>query len=188
MSHTRVNDEVAINAMMSEMYQAWAANDADGFVRYYADDATAILPGSLRGSRKAIRDSMAAGFDGPLKGSSTVDRQLSLRFVGEDAAIADQRGRDPVCRRGRRPGGAKDSRDLGVREAGWSMDGRRLSQQSRPTRRSTPDRVACAAYRRPPAPTPPGGRHGDDSVGRFDGAAWARRAAPSLSSERRNLW
>jgi uncharacterized protein (TIGR02246 family) len=92
MSHSRVDDEVAINAMLTEMYQAWAANDADGFVKYYTDDATAILPGSLRSSRQAIRQSMAAGFDGPLKGSSTVDRQLKLRFVGEDAAIAISEG------------------------------------------------------------------------------------------------
>ena len=92
MSHSRVDDEIAINAMLNEMYQAWAANDSDGFVRYYADNATAILPGSLRGNRQAIRDSMAVGFDGPLKGSSTVDRQLSLRFVGDDAAIAISEG------------------------------------------------------------------------------------------------
>jgi uncharacterized protein (TIGR02246 family) len=92
MSHHRAEDEVAINAMLSEMYRAWAANDADGFVRYYTDDATAILPGSLRGSRRVIRDSMAAGFTGPLKGSSTVDRQLSLRFVGENTAIAVSEG------------------------------------------------------------------------------------------------
>ncbi len=92
MSHNRVDEEVAINAMLSEMYQAWANNDADGFVKYYTHDATAILPGSLRGSRQAIRDSMAAGFDGPLKGSSIVDRQLSLRFVGDDTAIATSEG------------------------------------------------------------------------------------------------
>ena len=35
---------------------------------------------------------MAAGFEGPLKGSSTVDKQLSLRFVGEEAAIAISEG------------------------------------------------------------------------------------------------
>jgi uncharacterized protein (TIGR02246 family) len=92
MPHNRVEDEAAINAMLSEMYQAWAANDADGFAKYYNDDATAILPGSLRGSRKVIRDSMVAGFDGPLRDSSTVDRQLSLRFIGEDAAIAVSEG------------------------------------------------------------------------------------------------
>lgn len=88
MSDTRSEDQVAINAMLREMYQAWADNDADGFVKYYLDDATAILPGSMRGSRTMIRDSMAAGFEGPLKGSSTVDKQLSLRFVGQEAAIA----------------------------------------------------------------------------------------------------
>ena len=92
MSHSRTDDEAAINVMLSEMYQAWADNDADGFVKYYTDDATAILPGSLRGSRKVIRDLMAAGFEGPLKGSSTVDKQLSLRFVGQDAAIAISEG------------------------------------------------------------------------------------------------
>ena len=92
MSHNRVEDEVAIKAMLSEMYQAWVDNDADRFVEHYTDDATAILPGSLRGSRKVIRDLMAAGFEGPLKGSSTVDKQLSLRFVGHDGAIAISEG------------------------------------------------------------------------------------------------
>lgn len=92
MSHSRSDDEAAINVMLSEMYQSWTDNDADGFVKYYTDDATAILPGSLRSSRKVIRDLMAAGFEGPLKGSSTVDKQLSLRFVGQDAAIAISEG------------------------------------------------------------------------------------------------
>jgi uncharacterized protein (TIGR02246 family) len=88
MSHNRTEDEAAINAMLSEMYQYWTDNNADGFAKYYTEDATAILPGSLRGSRQVIRDMLAAAFDGPLKGSSTVDRQLSIRFVGEDVAIA----------------------------------------------------------------------------------------------------
>ena len=83
----RTTDEIAINEMLSETYQAWETNDADGFVKHYKEDATAILPGSLRGSRQAIRDSMAAGFAGPLKGSTSVDKQISLRFVGENAAI-----------------------------------------------------------------------------------------------------
>jgi uncharacterized protein (TIGR02246 family) len=33
---------------------------------------------------------MAAGFAGPLKGSSTVNKQLSLRFLGEDGAVATE--------------------------------------------------------------------------------------------------
>ena len=39
MSHNRVEDEVAIKAMLSEMYQAWVDNDADRFVGHYTDDA-----------------------------------------------------------------------------------------------------------------------------------------------------
>ncbi|GAA3651017.1 hypothetical protein GCM10022237_08450 [Nocardioides ginsengisoli] len=84
----RTVDTAAIDAVLAETYQAWADNDADGFVRHYTEDATAVLPGSLRGSRAAVRDAMAAGFAGPLAGSTTVDRRVSLRFVGDDAAIA----------------------------------------------------------------------------------------------------
>ncbi|HET6987680.1 MAG TPA: SgcJ/EcaC family oxidoreductase, partial [Kribbella sp.] len=53
----------------------------------YTADATAIMTGSLRASRDAVRESMALAFEGPLKGSSTYNKQLSLRFVGRDAAI-----------------------------------------------------------------------------------------------------
>ena len=56
-------------------------------VASYTADATAILPGSLRDSRDVIRESMALAFAGPLKGSSTRDKQLSIRFVGRDGAI-----------------------------------------------------------------------------------------------------
>lgn len=45
------------------------------------------MTGSLRDGRDVIRDSMAMGFAGPLKDSSTSNKQLSLRFVGRDAAI-----------------------------------------------------------------------------------------------------
>jgi uncharacterized protein (TIGR02246 family) len=53
----------------------------------YTADATAIMTGSLRDSRDVIRENMALAFEGPLKGSSTYNKQLSLRFVGRDAAI-----------------------------------------------------------------------------------------------------
>jgi uncharacterized protein (TIGR02246 family) len=87
MSESRAADEAAIQAVLVDSYKAWEAGDADGMVADYTADATAILPGSLRDSRDAIRKSMALAFEGPLKGSSTYNRQLSLRFVGRDAAI-----------------------------------------------------------------------------------------------------
>jgi len=88
MSDIRADDEAAIQAVLADSYKAWEAGDADGMVAGYAEEATAIMPGSLRGSREVIRDSMALAFAGPLKDTSTVNKQLSLRFVGPDAAIA----------------------------------------------------------------------------------------------------
>jgi uncharacterized protein (TIGR02246 family) len=87
MSDSRVADEAAIQAVLVDSYKAWEAGDADGMVASYTADATAIMPGSLRGSRDVIRESMALAFAGPLKGSSTWNKQLSLRFAGRDAAI-----------------------------------------------------------------------------------------------------
>ncbi|MGB6456339.1 MAG: SgcJ/EcaC family oxidoreductase [Streptosporangiaceae bacterium] len=87
MSNSRAEDEAAIQAVLVDSYKAWEAGDADGMVANYAADATAIMTGSLRGSRDAIRQNMALGFEGPLKGSSTYNKQLSIRFVGRDGAI-----------------------------------------------------------------------------------------------------
>jgi uncharacterized protein (TIGR02246 family) len=87
MSDSRAEDKAAIQAVLVDSYKAWEAGDADGMVASYTPDATAILTGSLRDSRDVIRESMAAAFDGPLKGSSTYNKQLSLRFAGRDAAI-----------------------------------------------------------------------------------------------------
>jgi uncharacterized protein (TIGR02246 family) len=87
MSENRAKDEAAINAILADSYRAWEAGDADGMVADYAPDATAIMTGSLRGDRDQIRENMALAFAGPLKGTSTVNKQLSLRFLGPDAAI-----------------------------------------------------------------------------------------------------
>jgi uncharacterized protein (TIGR02246 family) len=87
MSDHRTQDEVAIQAVLDDSYKAWEAGDAEGMVANYTGDATAIMTGSLRDSRDVIRESMALGFAGPLRDSSTSNRRVSLRFVGGDAAI-----------------------------------------------------------------------------------------------------
>jgi len=87
MSDNHAGDEAAIAAVLDASYKAWAAGDAEGMVADYTPDATAIMPGSLRDSRKTIRESMAAAFAGPLKDTSVSNRQLSIRFLGDDAAI-----------------------------------------------------------------------------------------------------
>lgn len=87
MSESYAMDEAAIEAVLVDSYNAWAAGDAGGMVANYAPDATAIMTGTLRDGRDAIQASMAQAFSGPLKGSSTCNRRLSLRFLGRDAAI-----------------------------------------------------------------------------------------------------
>jgi uncharacterized protein (TIGR02246 family) len=76
-----------VRALFTAMYADWADNDADAFVRAYRDDATVVMPGVRHIGKGAIRDSMAAGFQGPLKGSSATDEPLDYRFIGEDTAI-----------------------------------------------------------------------------------------------------
>ncbi|WP_125775824.1 SgcJ/EcaC family oxidoreductase [Antribacter gilvus] len=87
MSDSRPDDVAAIQAVMADSYKAWSAGDADGMVANYTEDSTAIMTGSLRDSRAVIRESMALAFAGPLKDTSTYNKQLSIRFVGRDAAI-----------------------------------------------------------------------------------------------------
>jgi uncharacterized protein (TIGR02246 family) len=87
MSDSRTEDAAAIQAVLVDSYKAWEAGDAGGMVANYTADATAVMTGSLRDSRDVIRENMALAFAGPLKGSSTFNKQLSLRFIGEDAAI-----------------------------------------------------------------------------------------------------
>ena len=87
MSDSRADDAAAIEAVLVDSYKAWEAGDADGMVADYTADATVVMPGARRDSRDEIRDSMALAFAGPLKGTSTWNRQLSLRFVGSDAAV-----------------------------------------------------------------------------------------------------
>ncbi len=87
MTVTRAQDEAAIKGVLEGVYKAWDAGDADAFVTDYRDDATAILPGSYRRSKEDVRASMAAGFASVLKGSTTVDKLDSIRFLGETAAV-----------------------------------------------------------------------------------------------------
>jgi len=87
MSDSRAKDQGAIQAVLIDSYKAWEAGDADRMVANYTAEATAIMTGSFRDSSDVIRETMALAFEGPLKGSSNYNKQISLRFVGKDAAI-----------------------------------------------------------------------------------------------------
>ena len=117
MPDSRTEDKAAIQAVLADSYKAWAAGDADGMVANYTADATAIMTGSLRDSRDVIRESMALAFAGPLKGSSTYNKQLSLRFVGRDAAIV-------VSESGILFAGETEVADMGKVNATWVFEKR----------------------------------------------------------------
>ncbi|MFI1767244.1 SgcJ/EcaC family oxidoreductase [Streptomyces sp. NPDC020800] len=86
-NQTHAADETAILTVLKGVYDAWDAHDADAFVADYTEDASAILPGSYRKSREEIRESMEAGFSSFLKGSTTTNKVLNIRFLNDDAAV-----------------------------------------------------------------------------------------------------
>lgn len=76
-----------VRAVFAEVSRAWADGDAAAFVEWYADDATAVLPGFYLRDRNAIRASMAVAFAGPLRGSRRIHKIDSLRYVGDTTAV-----------------------------------------------------------------------------------------------------
>ena len=117
MSANRDADKAAIQAVLTASYKAWDAGDAEAMVADYTPDATAILTGSLRDSREVIRESMALAFAGPLKDTSTYNKQLSIRFLGQDAAIV-------VAESGILFGGQTEVPDAGKVNVTWVFEKR----------------------------------------------------------------
>jgi len=79
-------DESAVRAVVAAVYEAWTANDADAFVRDYAEDVLATLPGSYLVGRAAVHETMSAMFAGPLRGCRATHEVRDVRVIG-DAAI-----------------------------------------------------------------------------------------------------
>jgi uncharacterized protein (TIGR02246 family) len=92
MSTTTDADRQAVLGVIQANYAAWAANDADEFVAMYLEDATVVQPGVHKKDRDEIRATMAAAFDGPLKGTHVVDTPGSVRFVNEETAVVISEG------------------------------------------------------------------------------------------------
>jgi uncharacterized protein (TIGR02246 family) len=77
----------ALRGVFDEVSSAWGDGDADAFTRWYADDATVILPGFYLPGKDAIRASMAAAFAGPLTGSRRIHQVRSIRHLGTGTAV-----------------------------------------------------------------------------------------------------
>lgn len=76
-----------VRDVLHDVYAAWKANDAEAFAARFAEHATSVLPGTYSQGKDEIRAYMAAGFAGPLKGSTVIDEVKSVRFVGDTAAV-----------------------------------------------------------------------------------------------------
>jgi uncharacterized protein (TIGR02246 family) len=85
-------DRLAVLAVIKAGYAAWEANDVDEFVAGYLDDATVVQPGTYKRNRDEIRNTMAAGFAGPLKGSCVIDTPGDVRLVNAETAIVVSEG------------------------------------------------------------------------------------------------
>lgn len=86
-SQTHEADKTAMLNLLNGIYEAWEANDADAFVAGFAEEASAILPGSYRKSREEVRESMKDAFSTYLKGSTTTNKVLDLRSINYDTAV-----------------------------------------------------------------------------------------------------
>jgi uncharacterized protein (TIGR02246 family) len=76
--------------LLDRLYAAWG--DADAFAALYRPDATVVMPGVFRRGRAAVRDSMAAAWAGPLRGSRPVDEPRDVRVFGDTAVVVSRAG------------------------------------------------------------------------------------------------
>jgi uncharacterized protein (TIGR02246 family) len=121
-----MTDENDVRALLRSITAAWDANDADAFAAHYAPDATVVLPGGVfHRDREEIRVWMAAGFDGPLKGTRGVDEPELVRIGGDSAVV--------ICRAGFLLPGETELPAARERRATWTL-------------RRTPEGWRAAAY------------------------------------------
>jgi uncharacterized protein (TIGR02246 family) len=89
---TTASSERAVCAVLDQMYDAWAAADANGIADLYTTDAMVVARGSLLQGNDAVRDWFVDGFAGRLKGSTTIDEARMVRFPAPDAAVVVSTG------------------------------------------------------------------------------------------------
>ncbi len=85
-------DRQAILDVLTGLYRAWEAGDAEAFVADYTDDASVVQPGVYKKDREEIRTAMAAAFAGLLNGSRATDHPVDVRFLTGDTAIVVSEG------------------------------------------------------------------------------------------------
>lgn len=86
-------DKAAAAGVVQRIVQAWAAQDADAFAAVFTEDGTMVLPGDVyKSGRDQIRAFMAAGFQGPYKGTQVTGQPLGLRLITPDVGVLITQG------------------------------------------------------------------------------------------------
>lgn len=86
-------DEAAIRAVVGEMYEAWARNDARRYAATYEEDADYVtFDGTRLRGRTAIEASHRQLFESVLEGTRIVGDVESIRFVTPEVAIVHATG------------------------------------------------------------------------------------------------
>lgn len=71
---------------------AWAANDPDAFSAVFTENGSLLMQDEQLTSREEIRDYMAAGFAGPLKGAHVTGWPLHVSHLSDDVAMVVTQG------------------------------------------------------------------------------------------------
>lgn len=89
----RDEDGAALLAIVRRLSASWANNDADTLSQLYAEDASVVLPGDtyLKG-RPAIRDWLAAAFEGKWKGTHVLGVPLEIRYINDETIVMVSHG------------------------------------------------------------------------------------------------
>jgi uncharacterized protein (TIGR02246 family) len=82
--------DAEIRDLLDRVYEAWG--DADAFAALYRPDATVVMPGVFKQGRDAVRESMAAAWAGPLRGSRPIDEPRDFRLIGDTAIVVSRAG------------------------------------------------------------------------------------------------
>ena len=80
-------DEKAVLTVAMAVQEAWIRNDAALFGRIFTGDGSLLMGDRQLTSNTEIREFMAAGFAGPLKGARVKGGPLSVTFLGDAAAM-----------------------------------------------------------------------------------------------------
>lgn len=86
------DDEKAVLTVPMRIQEAWERNDADMFADVFAENGSLLMQDTQLTSREQIRQYMADGFRGPLKGARVRGGPLEIKFLSDTAAMVISEG------------------------------------------------------------------------------------------------